>query len=248
MNMSRTAEMPISLFSGSASLQVAQALGGLACAGLILIALAFLRAPGESPPATEVNTARLVTLPYDEPPPPPREQARPEPGPIVGPMRLEIAPEAVSAVHIQVPDFPLLDAELPPPPARAVVAARFDPATSIARPMAVDDPSAVRIFSRNEVDQRPMVVYRVAPKLSDKRVSKMATPRVVLLLVVNTDGSVGDVRVMQGSGEEDFDQTMIETIREWRFSPAILKGRKVRCWVEQKVSVKLSGATPFEAH
>jgi protein TonB len=248
MSRNLPAEMPVSLFPVSASLQFVQTLGGLACAGLILVVLAFLRAPRESVPATEVNTARLVTLPFDEPPPPPREQAPPDPGPIVGPMRLEIAPEAASAVHIQVPDFALLDAEMPPPPARAVVAARFDPAKSIARPMDADDLSAMRIFSRNEVDQRPMVVYRVTPKLSDKRVGKMATPRVVLLLVVNTDGSVGDVRVMLGSGEEDFDQTMIETIREWRFSPAILKGHKVRCWVEQKVSVKLSGATPFEAH
>src|SRR5580698_375252 len=241
-------EMPVSLFPVSASLQIVQTLGGLACAGLILVVLAFLRAPLKPVAAADVYTAHLVARPFDEPPPPPREQAPPVPGPIVGPMRLEIAPEAVSAVHIQVPDVPLLDTEMPPPPARAVVAARFDLAHSIARPVDTDDLAALRIFSRNEVDQRPMVVYRVAPKLSDKRVSKMATPRVVLLLVVNTDGSVGDVRVMQGSGEEDFDQTMIETIREWRFSPAILKGRKVRCWVEQKVSVKLSGATPFEAH
>jgi TonB family protein len=135
-----------------------------------------------------------------------------------------------------------------PPPARAVVAARFDVANSIARPVDLDELPARRIFSRNEVDQRPMVVYRVTPKFSDQRVSKMATPRVGLLLVVNSDGSVGDVQVMRGSGEEDFDQAIIEAIREWRFSPAILKGRKVRCWVEQMVSVKMSRATPFEAH
>jgi protein TonB len=248
MSRNLPTEIPVSLFPVSASLQIVQTLGGLACAGLILIALAFLRAPREPGPATEIYTAHLVTLPFDEPPPPPREQAQPELGPIVGPMRLEIAPEAVSAVHIQVPDFPLSDTEMPPPPARAVVAARFDPAKSIARPVDVDDTPARRIFSRNEVDQRPMVVYRVTPKLSDQRVGKMATPRVGLLLVVNADGSVGDVRVMRGSGEEDFDQTVVEAIREWRFSPAILKGRKVRCWVEQMVSVKLSGTTPFEAH
>lgn len=248
MGRNSPAEMPVSLFPVSASLQIVQTLGGLACAGLILIVLAFLRAPREAGPATEIYTAHLVTLPFDEPPPPPREQAPPVPGPIVGPMRMEIAPEAVSAVHIQVPEIPLLDNETQPPPARAVVAARFDLAKSIARPVDVEDLSARRIFSRNEVDQRPMVVYRATPKFSGQRVAKMATPSVVLLLVVNTDGSVGDVRVMRGSGEEDFDQTMIDTIREWRFSPAILKGRKVRCWVEQRVSVKLSGANPFEAH
>jgi protein TonB len=248
-NMSRTlpGEMPVSLFPVSASLQIAQTLGGLACAGLILIVLAFLRAPLKPGPATEIYTARLVTLPFDEPPPPPREQAPPDPGPIVGPMRLEIAPEAASAVHIQVPDLLASDADMPPPPARAVVAARFDAAKSIARPVDADDLSARRIFSRNEVDQRPIVVYRVTPKLSEKRVSKMTTPHVVLLLVVNTDGSVGDVRVMQSSGEEDFDQTVIDAIRDWQFSPAILKGRKVRCWVEQRVTVRVSDATPFEA-
>src|ERR1700679_638447 len=158
MSRNMPSEMPVSLFPVSASLQIVQTLGGLACAGFILIALAFLRAPREAGPAKEIYTARLVTLPFDEPPPPPREQAPPEPGPIIGPMRLEIAPEAVSAVHIHVPDFPLLDTETAPPPARAVVAARFDLANSIARPMDVDDLTDRRIFSRNEVDPRPMVV------------------------------------------------------------------------------------------
>jgi protein TonB len=248
MSRNLPAEMPVSLFPTSPSLQVVQTLGGLACAGLILIVLTFLRAPLKPGPATEIYTARLVTLPFDEPPPPPREQVPPEPGPIVGPMRVEIAPEAASAVHLQVPDLLLSDTVMPPPPARAVVAARFDPANSVARPVDADDLQARRIFSRSEVDQRPMVVYRLTPKLSSKRVSKMRTPRVVLLLVVETDGSVGDVRLMHGSGEEDFDQTIIEAIREWQFSPAILKGRKVRCWVEQPISVKVSEATPFEAH
>jgi protein TonB len=247
MSRDLATEAPVSLFLASASLQVVQTLGGLTCAGLILIALAFLRAPREPGPATEIYAAHLVTLPLDEPPPPPREQAPPVPGPIVGPMRLEIAPEAASAVHLQVPDLPLLDSETQPPPARAVVAARFDLAKSIVHPVDAGDLLARRIFSRNEVDQRPMAVYRVKPKLSGKRVSKMATPRVALLLVVNTDGSVGDVRVMRGSGVEEFDQTVIESIRDWRFSPAILKGRKVRCWVEQTIAVKVSEASPFDA-
>jgi protein TonB len=248
MSRNLPVEMPVSLFPVSASLQIVRSLGGLACAGLILIVLTFLRAPRESGPVAEINTAHLVTLPFDEPPPPPREQAPPEPGPIVGPMRLEISREAASAVQIQVPELLPLDTEMPPPPARAVVAARFGLPNSIARPVDIDDLSARRIFSRNEVDQPPVVVYRVKPKLSEKRVSKMTTPSVVLLLMVDTDGSVGDVRLMHGSGEEDFDQTVTEAIREWQFSPAILKGRKVRCWVEQRVTVKVSDATPFETH
>jgi hypothetical protein len=105
-NMSRNfpAEMPASLFPASAFLQIVQTLGGLACAGLILIVLAFLRAPLKPGPATAIYNAHLVTLPFDEPPPPPRVEAPPEPGPIVGPMRVEIAPEAASAVILNRSD------------------------------------------------------------------------------------------------------------------------------------------------
>jgi protein TonB len=248
MSRNLPAEMPVSFPPVSAPLQILQTLGGLGCAGLILVALAFLRVPRAPEPVAEIYTARLVTLPFDEPPPPPREQAPPEMGSIVGPMRLEIVATAASAVHIQVPDFPLLNTETPPPPARAIVAARFDLAKSITHPVDNSELSSRRIFDRSEVDQRPMVVYRVTPKIRENRVGKMATPRVVLLLVVNTDGSVGDVRLMRSSQEEDFDQAMIEAIREWRFSPAIRKGRKVRCWVEQAIFVKASGGTSFEVH
>jgi protein TonB len=246
VNRNPPAEIPVALFAASTPLRIVQSLGGLGCAGLILIALAYLRAPRGPRPATPVYTAQLVTLPFDEPPPPPREPAPPEPGPLVGPLRLEISPDAASAVHIQVPDIPLLATEAPPP-ARPVVAARFDLAHAIARPVDGSPPPALRIFSRDEVDQRPMVVYRVKPKISDERVRRMTTPRVVLLLVVNTDGAVGDVRLMRSSGEDDFDQAIMEAVREWQFSPAIRKGRKVRCWVEQAISVRASGATPFDA-
>jgi TonB family protein len=59
---------------------------------------------------------------------------------------------------------------------------------------------------------------------------------------------VGEVRLMHGSTDEEFDESVIEAIREWRFSPAVRKGQKVRCWVEQALIVKLSGGTAFEVN
>jgi len=223
------------------------ALCGLACAGLILAALAFSRATHVSEAQQpEIYVAHQVALPFDEPPPA-RELVPPQCTPIVGPIRLEVAATA-SSVHIQVPDEPLLAVDHRPPPARAAVAARFDLAQSAVRPTQDDgDLAGRRIFSRNEVDQRPMVLQRVTPNINFAKVRQMATPRVVLLLAVNTDGSVGDVRLMRGSKDEDFDLSVIDAIHEWRFSPAIRKGRKVRCWVEQGVSVNVTGGTPFEA-
>jgi TonB family protein len=247
MNPNLSSEMAVALFPGSRWLQVTQGLVGLASAASILVALALLRAPREAEPAPQIEIARLVSLPSDEPPPPVQEQTPADPGPIVEPTRMEIAPEAASAIHLQVPDVPLLGSETPPP-ARAVVAGRFSVGGSVTRPMQEDDLSARRVYSYEEVDQRPMVVYRVKPNVLTWVVRNMATPRVVLLLVVNTDGSAGDVRIMRSSGESYFDQAIVDAIENWRFSPAIRKGRKVRCWVEQGISVKVDGGNPFEVH
>jgi len=234
----------------SMGMRVVHALCGLGCAGLILTVLALSRAPHKAEPEPEIYVAHQVTLPLDEPPPPPVSEPTPtDSGPMVGPLRLEIAAAPTSAVHIQVPDVPLLSTEALPPPARGVVAARFDLVRSVVRPIREDgDLSTRHVFDRSEVDQRPLVIHRVTPKFNYTRVSKLATPRAIVLLVVNTDGSVGEVRLMHGSTDEEFDESVIEAIREWRFSPAVRKGQKVRCWVEQALTVKLSGGTAFEVN
>jgi TonB family protein len=79
------------------------------------------------------------------------------------------------------------------------------------------------------------------------KVRNMATPRTTMLLVVNIDGTVGDVRLLKSSQDGDFDEVIMATIREWRFSPAVRKGRKVRCWVEQAITVKVDQGSRFEA-
>ena len=233
---------PITLMARTAA-----ALAGLVCAGLILGALVLSRVSPEPEPEPETYVARQVTLPFDEPPPP-SEQAPVDYASVASPIRLEIA-AAASAVHIQIPDLPLPLGDRAPPAARAMVAARFDLARSATRPARDNgDPGARHIFSRPEVDQRPMVLQRVKPRVSFMKVRNMATPRTTMLLVVNIDGTVGDVRLLHGSQDDDFDRIIMDTIREWRFSPAVRKGRKVRCWVEQAVTVKVAQGSAFEVY
>ncbi len=226
--------------------QVLGALGGLACAGLIFGVLSLSRTADEGGPAPEVYAARQVVLPVDVPPP----SSAPQPmnvAAFASPIQLEIA-ATVSPVHIQVPDVPLLAGEQLPPVARPTVAARFDLTRSAVRPVQDGGEAETRrIFDRSEVDQRPMVLQRVQPPISFVKVRNMATPRTTMLLVVNADGTVGEVRLLASSQDRDFDQIMMATIREWRFSPAVRKGRKVRCWVEQAVTVRVDQGSRFEA-
>jgi protein TonB len=61
---------------------------------------------------------------------------------------------------------------------------------------------------------------------------------VVLEIIVRRDGSVGDVKVLQGL-DRGLDQRAIEAVRQWRFSPARRFGTPVDVIVEIAVEFKL---------
>ena len=61
---------------------------------------------------------------------------------------------------------------------------------------------------------------------------------VVLEIVVRRDGSVGDVKVLQGLGGGLNDRA-IQAVRQWRFAPARRQGSAVDVIVEVAVEFKL---------
>ncbi|MFT3829932.1 MAG: TonB family protein [Opitutaceae bacterium] len=227
--------------------RAACALAGVGCAAAIFGTLALTRSPGEPAPEEEIFVARQVSVPLDEPPPP-LEPAPLEAVSFANPIRLEIAASA-SSVRLQVPDLPSLPTQLAPPAARATLAARFDLTKSAVKPVVENgDLEARRVFDRGDVDQQPIALQRVTPRISYGDAYTLDTPRTTMLLVVNTDGTVGDVRILQSAQDEYFDRMMVEAIRQWRFSPALRKGRKVRCWVQQAISVQLNTGSRFSTN
>jgi TonB family protein len=70
---------------------------------------------------------------------------------------------------------------------------------------------------------------------------------VTLLFVVDANGAAGNVRVVKTSGNPEFDALIIENVKEWEFSPAIKKNKRVKCLVQQPVVVKWSSGSPFRA-
>jgi outer membrane biosynthesis protein TonB len=51
--------------------------------------------------------------------------------------------------------------------------------------------------------------------------------------------------VLRPSGNEAFDKIVTECVRdEWEFTPAIRKGKKVRCMVQQLVWYKWTNGSP----
>jgi protein TonB len=62
---------------------------------------------------------------------------------------------------------------------------------------------------------------------------------VVLKAIVYADGTVGDVRVVEG--EEPFASAAVQAVRSWRYEPARLNGQPIAVYREIRIPFKLSG-------
>ena len=61
---------------------------------------------------------------------------------------------------------------------------------------------------------------------------------VVLEIVVRSDGSVGNIRILRGLGA-GLDQRAADAVRQWRFSPARRQGTPVDVMVEVAVEFRI---------
>lgn len=80
----------------------------------------------------------------------------------------------------------------------------------------------------------PRLLREVKAEYTDEARRRGMTGDVVLEIVVRRDGSVGDVKVLQGLGA-GLDQRAIAAVRQWRFDPARLRGAPVDVIVEVAV-------------
>jgi len=194
-------------------------------------------------PAPALDDLRIAVLPV-QPPPLPVTPTEPQPDfmPMAG---FELSPSE-SSVKIAVSP-PSLTSILPEdlskaPPANAQISLRlldFKPTMSLPN-------DTQHVYQRSEVDRAPAVLDRPNPRVSSRIRDNAEVLRVTLMVVIGTNGEVGKVRLTQGSGNEEFDALMIEAIKQWVFSPAMKNGKKVRCLIEQKISVHWKAGNPFQ--
>lgn len=77
----------------------------------------------------------------------------------------------------------------------------------------------------------PRLLREVKPEYSDQARRRGVSGEVVMEIVVRHDGSVGDVRVLQGLGY-GLDERAVSAVRRWQFAPATRLGRPVDVLVE----------------
>lgn len=245
--MHRTETLAASLHAGPARRDdVFGWFAGLAFTLLLFLGLAYSENVRPSQPDAAVVDLRAVSIPLEAPPPPPRLTEAPPPPDTLPALAGLDAGASDSPVRIAVvpPDLEALVPSTREPP-RAVIQPGF--LTADFKPRAGIQAEDRRIYQVSDVDQPPRAVVRVAPAVPSDLYGDARSLRVVMLVVINADGSVASVRVLQPSGQPIFDRAAMESVKTfWEFTPAIRRGKKVKCLAQQALRVNLGSASPFE--
>ncbi len=96
------------------------------------------------------------------------------------------------------------------------------------------------VMTADLVDVPPKPVTRGSFKYPPAAKKNGVKGYVVLSVLVEADGSVNQVQVLESSPSGIFDASALQGIRNWHFEPAKYKGETVRVWAKQKIRFDLS--------
>lgn len=226
----------------------AEALSLLVGAGFTLalfMTLAHFEDPGAVEPPAQIDDLRSVAIPMEPPPPPRQPDVAPPTEPVAGLTGIEIgASESPVRIAVVPPDLAALFPPTEMAPAAQIQVGRLYPDMKPSVDVAAN---FQHVFQQGEVDRIPTVVYRATPRIPRYVRKEAAQLRVILLLVVDQNGVATSVRLLKPSGNPEFDEIVAACVKdEWAFTPAIKAGKKVRCMLQQAVTIKWTRGTPFE--
>ncbi len=102
---------------------------------------------------------------------------------------------------------------------------------------ASDDVDSSEVMQIDQVDTEPVPIHVVPPVYPYIARKAGLTGKVFLKFMVNVDGSVSDVSVLQGKAI--FQKAAIDAISQFRFKPAEHNGKVVAVWMTQPIDFAL---------
>lgn len=217
-------------------------LGGGLTLAIFLCVAHFERRP-ETAPRVEIEDARVVSAIAE--PPPPKVEVHPDQPSVSSPLTgIEIgASDSPVRIAVVPPD---MDKIIPPTDLPPKATIQFSQIFSDLKPKAGPLQDIQHIYQQSEVDQVPTALVKTIARVSRNTRDNAEQLRATLLLVIDTEGAVASIRVLKPSGNPAFDKIVLECVRdEWVFSPAIKKGRKVKCMVQQLIWYKWTEGSKF---
>lgn len=227
---------------GAGAAQVVASLGlGAGFTLALFLGIARFDRAAQGGPSDDIMDVRSVAL--QEPPPPPREATQEQPVAEVPQIGFEAAPsESPVQIAVTPPDLRDLMPQTMAPPAQIQIGQLYHDL----KPRIDINFAADHVYQMVEVDQLPRVLNRVNPTVPPSVRQNASMLRTSLLFVVDAEGQIKNVRVVTTSGNPDFDAIIMKNILEWSFAPAVRKGKKVRCLLQQAVVIKWNAGSVFE--
>lgn len=96
------------------------------------------------------------------------------------------------------------------------------------------------VMTEDLVDVPPRAKSRGAFRYPPAAKKKGIKGYVVLSVLVDTDGAVRQVQVLESNPSGVFDDAALQGVRSWQFEPAKYKGESVRVWAKQRIRFDLS--------
>ena len=95
------------------------------------------------------------------------------------------------------------------------------------------------VFESYELDQPPQPVAKIPPVYPYKARERGTEGVVQVKLLVNADGSVGQVIVLDARPEGVFEESVVKAVSKWKFQPGVIEGQPVTAWVVTNIRFTL---------
>jgi protein TonB len=95
------------------------------------------------------------------------------------------------------------------------------------------------VFEAYELDQAPQPIIRVPPPYPYGARERGIEGAVQIKMLVTTEGTVGEVRILEARPEGIFEESVRRTVPQWKFAPGKIQGKAVTAWVVTTVHFRL---------
>jgi len=187
-------------------------------AGLLILMLSPSTLKQQSMLTTPMIAGVLIQTPAAEPVKAPKKVARNQPKPVS--KRLPVAKKAIT--------LPPVKRKPPVPEVQETIETTEDNVENVQKPAPVVAPRVDATRKSN-----PAPVY---PRTSLRR---KETGKVILEVLIQIDGTVGEIRIKQSSGYKRLDRSAMKAVKRWRYIPAQQAGQAIDYWYQQPIVFSL---------
>jgi len=172
------------------------------------------------------DTDKEQAVVFDTPPPqkkpPPKRKTKPKPKPRPRPSKAPPPPSLGSALAGMSFGLPQFQGDVLGEASDSLLGDRSD-----------------AVMSEDAVDEPPRPVKQVGASYPTRARAKNIEGHVVFSLLIQADGSVSDIRILESEPPGVFDQVAMEAMRQWRYEPAMYQGAPVAIRARQPFEFRL---------